>query len=327
MDPNKENLKILVIIPAYNEEDSLGPLLSNIKKNDIPNARMDCLVIDDGSQDGTARVAQTHGALLIKNHQNQGVGLSLSRGIECALSRKYDLAVNIDADNQFEPEDIKKLVAPILNQEADMVVGERFGSGRPQNMPKIKYYGNKIMNRIINTIIKGDYSDVSCGFRAYNQNTLINLNLFGKFTYTQEMFLDLYFKNINIKQVPVRVNYFPGRRSRVAGNLFSYIWKTSKIILRSFVYFKPLKFFGIPALITSVAGLGFVGFLFFYRLTNGSYTPFKAYGFIGVALIFFGLLLMAIGLMSDILDKNRRINEKILYLIKKDKFYKNNTDK
>lgn len=324
MNPDKEQFKILVVIPAYNEEDSLGLLLSKIKENNIPNAWVDCLVIDDGSQDGTARVAQTQEALLIKNGKNQGVGFSLSRGVEYALSRKYDLAVNIDADNQFEPRDIGKLITPILNQEADMVVGERFSSGRPQNMPVIKYFGNKIMNRVINTIIKGDYSDVSCGFRAYNQNALINLNLFGKFTYTQEMFLDLYFKNINIKQVPVQINYFPGRRSRVAGNLFSYFWKTSKIILRSFVYFKPLKFFGIPALMSSITGLGFVGFLLFYRLNNGSYTPFKAYGFIGAALLFFGLLLMAIGLMSDILDKNRRTNEKILYLLQKDKFLKKN---
>ncbi len=319
MDENqyKKQLKLLVIIPAYNEVENIKQTIKNIPSYIEGINGINILVIDDGSTDNTKEIAQQAGAIVVSHTSNQGVGAALITGLNYALKRKFDLVVNIDADGQFNPTEIKKLIKPILTRQADFVAGDRFSQGRPANMPLSKYYGNKIMSRFISWLTGERFSDVSCGFRAYSREALLNLNLFGQFTYTQEMFLDLSFKKIKIKQVPIEVKYFVNRKSKVANNLLVYIYKTLKIIFRSFVYYKPLRFFSYPAIILFLIGFSFIVFLFYYKLTTGSYSPYKAYGFIGGGLVLFGLLLFIVGLLADIIDKIRQTQDKILYYEKK----------
>ncbi|RMD59113.1 glycosyltransferase family 2 protein [Candidatus Parcubacteria bacterium] len=309
--------KLFVIIPAFNEADTIGSVLEDIPTKLEGVSEVVRVVVDDGSSDDTAKIARKTGAVVLRHSYNQGVGTAMATGLTYALKSGADAAVNIDADGQFEAEEIKALIKPILAGKADLAAGNRFVEGRPPNMPLSKYWGNKLMGRFVSFLIGGRFQDVSCGFRAYSRNALLNLNLFGKFTYTQEMFIDLSYKGLAIQSVPVKVKYFKERESKVAGNLWKYGWKTLAIIIRSIVYYQPLKFFAYPGIFLMLIGFGFVGFLIGHKLFIGSYSPYKAFGFIGGGLAMFGLLLVLIGLLADILDRVRQTQEKILYFEKK----------
>lgn len=312
-------MKLIIIIPAYNEEESIVSVIKGIPAQ-IPGVdACETVVIDDGSSDLTAKSARENGATVVSHNANKGVGAALTTGLEYAAEAGADIAVNIDADGQFSPGDINNLISPICQGRADLVLGNRFSSGRPENMPLSKYTGNKMMNKFVSRLAGDKFFDVSCGFRAYSREALLNMNLFGKFTYTQEMILDMKFKKMAITQIPISVRYFRERKSRVANNIFKYAWQTFKIILRSYVYYKPLRFFALPGIILIAIGFGFLAFLLWFKLVYGVYTPYKSFGFIGGGLAIFGLLLVGAGLIADILDKVRKTQDKLLYYIRKDR--------
>ncbi len=312
--------KLFIVIPAYNEESTILSVINKIPRFIKNISEIKVVVVNDGSTDKTADLVKKSKAVLLNQKENQGVGSAFARGLDYALERGADIMVNIDADNQFDPAEIPLIIKPIIKNQADFVVGNRFFNGRPKNMPVIKYYGNKLMNFIISSLSGKKFQDVSCGFRAYNREAMLNLNLFGKFTYTQETFLDLSFKGLSVKQIPISVKYFKDRKSRVAGNLFAYTYKTMNIIIRSVLYYKPLKFFAYPGIFLILFGSFFVGFLLCHKISVGSFSPYKAYGFIGASLMTFGLVLLFTGLVADIMDKIRGTQEKILYNIKKNNF-------
>jgi hypothetical protein len=156
--------------------------------------------------------------------------------------------VNIDADGQFDPNDIPKLLAPILAGDADMVSADRFGEHKAKNMPASKYYLNRIAAWIIGKFLNHKINDLTCGFRAYNRETLLRLNLPGNFTYTQEVIIDAIGKHLKIKWIPVEVTYYPERKSRVVKSVYKYVNNSSRLILKAVRDVRPMKFFGIPAL-------------------------------------------------------------------------------
>jgi glycosyltransferase involved in cell wall biosynthesis len=313
----ENEIKLVIIIPAYNEEEHIEQTIRSLPRA-IPGVSMvEILVIDDGSRDETANKAAAAGAIVVKHLRNKGLGRALATGIKEALARRADMVVNIDADGQFDPTEIAKLIESLNSGSADFASGNRFLNGRPAHMPLIKYWGNKAMTALINYLTKEKFHDVSCGFRAYSREALLNLNLFGRFTYTQESFIDLAFKRINIAEVPVSVKYFPDRESKIAKNLFVYALKTLSIIIRSIVNYQPLKFFAYPGFIFILLGLIFIGYLLVHKYATGMYSPYKAYGFIGAGLGIFGALLVAVGLFADTIDRIRINQEKILYYEKK----------
>lgn len=292
----------LVIIPAYNEEKTISKVISQIPKG------FKIVVIDDGSTDNTAKVK----AKVISHKKNRGVGVAFQTGVKYALKSKADIMVTIDADGQFNPKDIPKLIKPILEDEADFVTASRYG-----NIPKLKLWGNKQMARIISWLIKEKFSDVSCGFRAYNREALLNLNLFGEFTYTQETFLDLSFKRLRIKEVPIKVKYFKDRKSRVYKNSFNYAINALKIILRTVRDYRPLKFFGSIGLSIFTAGFILDVWMLIYYLSAGGFTPYKVIGLTGITLNIIGFLIIILALLSDMLYRIRINLERIIYYNKK----------
>lgn len=313
--------KLIILIPTFNEEENIETVIKSLPKNLAGIGSIEYVVIDDGSTDKTKERALVAGARVVSHPENKGVGAALQTGIAEALSAHADYMVNIDADGQFDPSDISALLAPILEKKADISVGSRFsGRTRPLNMSAVKYFGNKAMNFLINKLIGKKYSDVSCGFRAYNAEALLNLNLFGGFTYTQETFMDLIFKGFAIKEVPVSVKYFPGRKSRVARSISRYAYGTLKIIIRTLTFHRPFRFLGYPGIFLLGVGFLFVLFLTAHWLIFESFTPYKAFGFIGGGLMIFGLLMLILALMADTIDKLKKIQEKTLYFEKK-KFY------
>ena len=307
-------MKILIAIPAYNEQETLTDVLRVLPDEISGAGSIATLVVDDGSTDGTADAARAGGAALICHERNEGVGRAFQAAVEEALRRGVDAMVTIDADGQFDARQIPELVAPIIEGEADLVTGSRFQrSTRPEGMPLAKYLGNRMVAGLLRFLTGVGLSDVSCGFRTYSREALLHLNLFGRFTYTQETILDLSFKGLRIRELPITVKYFRGRRSRVAGSLSRYAINASKIIVRSIRDFRPLRFFGTLGLAVFSLGLVLDAWVFHHYLNTGSFSPYKVVGFSGGALNICGILLAGLGLLADMLGRIRLNQERILY--------------
>lgn len=318
-----KSAKLIVIIPAYNEAGTIGRVIQKIPKNIENINEIRILVVDDGSTDDTAKIAKETGAIVISHASNEGLGATFSDGISQALKMDADIIVNIDADDQFDSNDIPLLIQPVLGGRADMVMGSRFKSGQKiPNMSGLKYLGNRFFIWLINILTGKKFTDTQCGFRAYSREAALNLNLFGGFTYTQEALLDLVEKNKRIVEVPVRVVYHPERNSKISGSLFNYGIQALVIILRTFRDYYPLKFFGLPGLI--ISGVGFIGALysFLFWFVTGYTTPVRTLFFSAVTLLILGFLLVILALIADMLKRIRRNQEEILYRVKKSEYKK-----
>lgn len=314
--------KLIVIIPALNEQLTIASVISNISKHFDHVGEVQVLVIDDGSTDRTAEIARSCGAEVIRSVRNRGVGFAFQTGIREALRRGADIMVNLDGDGQFDPQDIPKLLAPILSGQAEFVTATRFAN--PQEMPKmsaLKLWGNKWMTRIINFLIKINFTDVSCGFRAYTRNAALNLNLFGHFTYTQETLIDLAYKDVVMTEVPIRVR---GERkygrSRVASNVWRYGLKSATIIFRTARDHSPIYFFGIPGIVILLLGTAGALFLLIHYLQTGQTFPYRSLVQVSGVLVIVGVLLFFLSMLADMLHRNRIILEKILYHSRKDSY-------
>lgn len=308
---------LIIYIPAYNEGKNIKTVINALPRKIQGIDEIKYLVVDDGSTDNTVEVSEKCGAKVVSHGLNRGVGVAFQTAVNYVLDKQVDLLVSIDADRQFDPKQIEDIIKPILLNEADMVTGNRFNNGMPKDMPKIKYWGNKKMSKLISLISGKKFQDVSCGFRAYNREALLRLNLLGSFTYTQETIMDLVFKGLRVMEYPVKVFYFKERKSRVAGSILKYVVKTLKIILRSFRDYKPMVFFGGAGL--SMFGIGFVFiiFLFTHYFINGMFTPYKSFGFIGLGFLLVGLIFLLVALLADMFVRIRINQEKIIYQLKK----------
>lgn len=311
-------MKLIILIPAKDEEKTIGEVIGQIPK-EIPGiAEKEVIVIDDGSADRTASVAQEAGARVVSHLKKRGVGAAFSTGIQEALDRKADIVVTLDADGQFEPAEAPELIQPLLENKADLVLGSRFiKKAPPSEMPRIKLWGNKLMAGLISWAAGRKFSDVSCGFRAYSKEALLHLNLFGRFTYTQETILNLSFKNLRIVEAPVTVKYFPGRKSEVTGNLINYVFQALKIIFRTILDYKPLKFFGGLGVFFFLLGAALDMVMLSIYLKTGAFSPHISVGVLGLTFNFFGLILLIIGLSADMLNRVRQNQERMLYYQKK----------
>ncbi len=317
--------RLVVMIPAYNEAETIGSVIKNIPKNIDGIYKVEVLVINDGSTDNTAKIAEELGVFVVSHATNEGLGKTFSDGIIRALESGADIIVNIDADNQFDPNEILKLIKPILEGRADMVTGSRFKNAQKiPNMSGLRRLGNKFFVRLINILTGKNFTDTQCGFRAYSREAALNLNLFGGFTYTQEALLDLVGKGKKIEEMPVSIKYYPERNSKISGPLFSYGIQVLMIVLKTFRDYFPLKFFGLPGLaIFSIGSLGDL-YSFGFWLVTGRTTPVRMLFFSSSGLVIFGLLLVILALVADMLKRIRRNQEEILYKLKKKEYEKGN---
>lgn len=256
-------MKLITIIPAFNEEKTIARVIQEIPRNIEGINELQILVIDDGSTDNTVKEAKNSGALVVSHVKNEGLGVAFSTGIKEDLGRSADVVVNIDADCQFDAKDIPKLIKPIIEKKAEMVAGSR--SENPLSIAQVPFarkWGNKAFTSLINILTKQHFTDTQCGFRAYSSEALLRLNLFGRFTYTQEVFLDLVNKGLKIEQVPIKVRYYKERQAKISSSFFRYFLQTIIIILRTFRDYKPLVFFGIPGVSIFGAGNHILALLF-----------------------------------------------------------------
>ncbi len=306
---------LLVSLPALDEERTVGAVVRGVPRS-IPGVGLiEVVVVDDGSRDATAERAVEAGAFVIRHPASRGVGAAFHTALAHGIDRGADLILSIDADGQFDPADIPKLVAPVLAGDADLVTASRFADpALVPEMPRAKLWGNRLMSRLISGLSGQTFHDVSCGMRCYSRRAALQLHLVGRFTYTQEVVLNLAFKGLRIVEVPIRVR---GERefgaSRVAGNLWRYGWRTAGIIFRSYRDYHPLRFFGGISLALLVPAVLLAGFLGLHYLITGGFSPHKWAGFTALGLALVALLVLHVGVIGDMLSRHRMYLEELLY--------------
>jgi glycosyltransferase involved in cell wall biosynthesis len=310
---------LLVVIPCLNEENTVGWVVSSVPRDIDGISKVEVLVFDDGSSDATAERAREAGAEVISHSSNQGLGATFRDAVGIAIAKRADIMVHIDGDGQFDPADIPLLVEPVVSHRADMVTASRFlKKDLIPEMPRVKLWGNRGVALIVRMLSGKRFRDVSCGFRVFSRETLLRMNLFGSFTYTQESFLDLIFKDMTILEVPVKVR---GVRefglSRVASSIPRYAFRSLKIMLRAFISYKPFRLFFTIALIHFLIAFGFLGFLGLHYLETGAFSPHIWAGFVGGSFAFLGFTTLITGLIGDMLVRIRMNQEAILYHLKR----------
>jgi len=312
--PSDKNAFLLVVVPCLNEEQTIAEVVANIPRSMDGVGRVEILVFDDGSSDATAERAREAGAEVVSHATNQGLGATFRDAVGIAIARGADIMAHIDGDGQFDPADI-----PLFNERADMVTASRFlQKDLIPKMPLIKRWGNYGVAAIVRLLSGKRFRDVSCGFRVFSRETLLRMNLFGSFTYTQESFLDLIFKKLTILEVPVKVR---GVRefgeSRIASSIPRYAFRSLKIMLRAFISYRPFRLFFSIALICFVIAFGFLGFLGWHYLQTGSFSPHIWAGFVGGSFGFVGFTTLVTGLIGDMLVRIRMNQETMLYYLKR----------
>lgn len=313
---------IIVNIPAYNEEKKIGAVIKAIprtyKSHDIK-----VQVSNDGSEDDTIAVSKAAGAEYVYNFPHRGLGLTFRSGVEKALENGADIMVNIDADGQFSPNDVPKIFNPVVSGEADLVVASRFSGEKehnPVSMPWVKKVLNVMAAKTVGLFWGQKIDDLTCGFRAYSREVLLRLNLNHPFTYTQETIIDALSKNFKIIWIPVKVTYFEKRKSRMTGKLGKFIFESARIIIGMLCDTKPLKFFGLPAVILIIISLVLYGVFLFDYFQDFKITPYRNWLIVGSITMILGIQLLIFALVADMIRSERQISEENLYLARKERY-------
>jgi glycosyltransferase involved in cell wall biosynthesis len=312
-------MKLVVQIPALNEEITIADVIKRIPKQFDGVDEIQVLVVDDGSTDNTAQLAREVGAIVVSHETCKGVGAAFRTGVSKSSELNADVIVTIDADGQFDPNDISKVIAPVINGSADFVTASRFmDEDLAPVMPKAKRFGNDMIAHWLSSMIKKKFFDVSCGFRAYSRNAYLRLMLLGDFTYTHETFLTLAFNRLRIEEVPVKIRGVREHgKSRVASNLFNYGWRAATIILKTYRDYRPLRFFGMLSAVAFLVSVCFFGFLMSVKITTGMFTPHKWSGVVGLMFLIGAFSLFFIGMVADMLDRIRVAQDETLFRVKK----------
>jgi len=319
-----EKLKLVVTIPAYNEQPTVGQVINEVPREIKGIGSVEVVVIDDGSTDDTAQCARRAGAKVFSFGRNRGLGAAFRQAVQSALAMGADIIVNIDADGQFNPKHIPHLIEPIMSNQADMVTASRFADPKlVPKMPWIKKWGNKRMAHLINRLCDLNLNDVSCGFRAYSRDAALRATLLGGHTYTHEIILDLAYRGLRIVEIPVEViGVRKVGKSKVAGNLFKYAWHSSVIVLRAFRDYKPMRFFGGISLVLLILALLCGGFVAYHYFTTGSFSPYIFVAFFAGGFGFASLLCYVTALLADMINRLRILQDEQLFLLRKQEYAK-----
>jgi glycosyltransferase involved in cell wall biosynthesis len=307
-------MKLIVQIPAYNEESTIAQTIRDIpKKIDGFNA-VETLVIDDGSGDNTADAARKAGAthiVQLKNHR--GLSSAFVAGIDAALRLGADIIVNTDADNQYAGADIAKLVAPIARGTAEVVIGDREVAKSPHMSP-FKRMLQRLGSWTVGKASGVSVADVTSGFRAFSRDAAMQINVFNPFTYTLETIIQSGNRNLGVHTVAVRTNA-PTRPSRLYRGVGTYLRKSIATIFRIYTLYKPLKTFFVIGSLLMLAGL-ILGARFLWLFAEGSRGHVQSVILAAVFLVT-GFQTWLIALLADLIAVNRRLSEEVLIRLKK----------
>lgn len=291
-------MQIVVTIPAYNEEKTIGTLIRNIHKvMKVKGYKYKVLVIDDGSNDKTSKIANNAKAIVYSHPKNYGLAETFRTEIKKSLELGADVIVHIDADMQYLPEEIPKLIDEI-EDGYDLVLGSRF-MGKIEHMPLINRIGNIAFSKVVSQIAEMKISDAQTGFRAFTKDFAKKIIVRSDHTYTQEQIIRALKNKFKIKEIPI---YFAKRkdRSRLISNPFSYALRAWINILRIYRDYKPLRFFGIIGTFIFSTG-ALIGFYMIYLHFTTGISGHFALLMLDIIILSIGFQLLTFALLADML--------------------------
>jgi len=308
-------MKLIIQIPCFNEADALPVTLAALPRKLTGCDAVEWLIVDDGSTDGTVEVARRLGVdHIIRHSTNRGLAAAFMTGLDVATTLGADVIVNTDADNQYDARDIETLVAPILEGQAEFVIGARpIESTRHFSWPKrrLQTLGSRVVRWVSGTRV----ADAPSGFRAMTRDVALRLNVFNSYTYTLETIIQAGRSNIRVMSVPVRTN--PDLRpSRLVKSTGNYVRRSLATIVRIFATYRPMMFFwllgGVFTLIGLVSG---VRFLFYVAAGQGN-GHVQSVIFTGMC-VTLAFLLFMLGFLADLMATNRRLLERIEWRVRR----------
>lgn len=301
-------MKLVIQIPAWNEEEHLAEAIAALPTEVAGFDRVEVLVIDDGSDDETARVATDAGADVVRLPVHRGLAVAFAAGIDAALERGADVIVNTDADGQYEARDIPVLVAPILDGDAQMVIGDR-QVHTIRHFSATKKLLQKFGSWVVRKISRTEVTDATSGFRAISRAAALKLHVFTRFTYTLETILQAGEAGLKVVSVPIRTKTEETRPSRLFRSNTGYVLRSLESIARIVVLYNPLRIFLRIGALPIVVGLGLLGrFLYFYLTDQGPAGHLQSL-ILSVILITVGVQVWVVGVVADLIAVNRRLLE------------------
>lgn len=308
-------MKLIIQIPCYNEEKTLPITFADLPKS-IPGIdKIEYLIIDDGSSDRTVEVAKELGIHhIVSFPNNRGLAKGFMSGIDACLRLSADIIVNTDGDNQYNGQDIGKLVRPILEGRAEMVVGDR-ETDTIDHFSSIKKKFQKLGSWVVRLASDSNVRDTTSGFRAYSRDIAMKLNVLSEYTYTLETIIGAGRKKTGIKNVKIGTND-KLRESHLFTSMWGYIKRSATTIVRTYSMYRPLKIFLSLGLIIFCLGI-IVGVRYLLFYFNGEGAGHIQSLILASILIVSGFQVSIFGLLADAISANRKINDELLYRIKK----------
>ena len=308
-------MKLIIQIPCLNEEEALPITLADLPRQVPGFERVEWLVIDDGSTDRTVEVARAHGVdHIVRLTNNKGLAAGFQAGLDAALKLGADVIVNTDADNQYHGADVAKLTAPIVAGRADMVVGDRqVRTVEHFSLPKklLQRLGSWVVRQASDTTVP----DTTSGFRAYNRDAAIAMQVVSRFTYTLETIIQAGKMTVALDHVPVQTNP-KVRESRLFPSTWSYIRRNGVSILRIYSMYEPLRVFMLGAAVLALVALAlFVRFLVFF--VDGEGSGHVQSLIVGAVLFNAAMVLAALGVLGDLLSGQRIMLQRVFERIRR----------
>jgi glycosyltransferase involved in cell wall biosynthesis len=308
-------MKLIIQIPAFNEEATIAQTLRDIPKTIDGATSVETLVVDDGSSDQTAEAARKAGAshvVQLKTHR--GLSAAFRAGIDASLRLGADIIVNTDADNQYAAADIAKLIAPIVAGTAEVVIGDREVATSPHMSP-VKRALQRLGSWTVGLASGLRVGDVTSGFRAFSREAAMQINVFNPFTYTLETIIQSGARNLGVVSVPVRTNATT-RPSRLYRGVGTYLRKSVATIFRIYTLYKPLKtFFAIGAALLALGAI--LGARFLWHFAEGDRAGHIQSLILAAVFLIVGFQTMLIGLVADLISVNRRLSEEVLIRLRR----------
>ena len=309
-------MKLIIQIPCYNETESLPETVAQLPRQIEGVDEVEFLVVDDGSNDATAETARACGVnhvLSLPHHS--GLATAFAAGLEACLRLGADLIVNTDADNQYNAADIPLLVRPLLHGEAEMVIGDR-GVATLQTFSPLKRRLQVIGSRVVSRAAGLDVPDATSGFRAMTRDVALHTIVLSDYSYTLETIIQAGNRSTRVISVPVRTNP-PKRPSRLMTDMGQYLKHSSATIIRSYTMYRPLRVFSTVGTIFFLAGLALVirFLVFYFQGIGGGHIQSLV---LAAVLLIVGFQTWLIGLLADLVGKNRRLMEEVLWRVRGD---------
>lgn len=308
-------MKLIIQIPCYNEAETLEIALNALPKQIEGIDEIEYLIIDDGCKDNTVEVARNWGVHhVISFVQNKGLAKGFMAGLDACLRNGADIIVNTDADNQYCADDIPKLIQPILEHKADIVIGER-PIDETEHFSWVKKKLQHFGSWVVRKASKTDIPDAPSGFRAFSRDAAMRINVINDYTYTLETIVQAGRNRMAITSVPIRTN--PElRKSRLFHSMLGYVKKSMLTIIRALMMYKPLYCFTVVAMIPTLIGLGIGGrFLGYYFTGRGNGHTQSL--MLACTLLIIGFITFVIGMLADVIAANRKILEDTQYHVRK----------